>query len=239
MAELKNSNDAVNFAKVISLNNKIMDTVSNLSWMHTTHEGETTLKHARGVAGFLFAIIIALFALTVSSCKKDDIVKPEPPVKTLAGTKWQLAKLMHTETKVERPIFIGNKVFTQFVPIMDFETDSTGMLETYTYSKNPLSYYHEIPFNINRINTTDSFAICWISSINLMMALDNIERFLGCMQCRLLGYKIEDTSLKLFCPDDGFFYYNGYTKEITYMYSQFGLCTDSNWYNCLVFEEVK
>jgi hypothetical protein len=184
---------------------------------------------------------LALFAFTVSSCKNDgNEPEPEPPIKTLAGTKWKLAKLTHTETKVERPIFIGDEVFTQFVPTMNFETDTTGYLVYYPYDhywREPFANSNGIPFNINKINT--KYPTDYVGWFNPdIFAPDNIGEFVLYTAGNLLGYKVEDNLLKLFCPDDGFFYFNK-NREIIMMYSQFGLCTDTNWYNCLVFEKVK
>jgi hypothetical protein len=244
MLEFKNSNDAVNSAKVISLNNEVMDTVSNSDWMHTTQEGETTLKHARRVAGLLFAIIIVLFALTVTSCKNNGN-EPEQIVKTLAGTKWQLVKLTHTETKIERPIFIGDDVFTQFVPTMNFETDSTGYLAVYNRSN--IQY----PFNLGINEIEIKVGIKQFVIGGYSATTDNIGLFISLYYLNfcdeLSNYKIEDNKLKLsFAEDRDFFLHiwkhnpNNNEWEIENLpFSNFGTCTDTNFYNCLVFEEVK
>ena len=67
----KNNSNFVANERKISLNNKVIDTVSNSKLDTHNAGGRDNVKHVRGVAGFLFAIIIVLFSFTVSSCNDD------------------------------------------------------------------------------------------------------------------------------------------------------------------------
>jgi len=79
---------------------------------------------------------------------------------------------------------------------------------------------------------------------------DNIGRLLVDMPYRhykdfskwqddYIGYKVENGLLKLYYSSDGFFFFDT-NRVILQMY----LCndtpvTDSNWYNCAIFEEIE
>ena len=183
-------------------------------------------------------LLISVFFVGFSSCSdKDDNKKEEEPKEeerpALAGTKWKLSKLIHTETKVEREIFVGDEVFTQFVPTMDFETDTTGKLRLHT-TNDDYSALAPLDFNINKIYTTER--INWFNKTYALMG-DNIEMYMDVISLFLLGYKVEDSLLKLYHPSIGFFDVDE-NCEIEKMYSQYGVCTDTNWYNCIVWEEI-
>ena len=60
--------------------------------------------------------------MLVAGCKDSNNNNEPEPVKPLAGTKWKLVKLMHTETKVERDIYVGDDICIFFVPTMKFDT---------------------------------------------------------------------------------------------------------------------
>ena len=193
-----------------------------------------------------FLILIALLCLVGFASCNDDVSgggPPEPPVDDttwiqevypLAGTKWQVSKVIHTETGKERPIFVGDELFTEFVPIMDFETDTTGILYSYYDEVLPALITLGSDFDWFRKYTQEGLP-CVASLIVSLYGKErwrpDYNRYYG-----YKSYKLEGTQLKFYFHDDGFFYFNpdGSIRHMCHHYS-----TDSNWYNCIVLEEVK
>ncbi len=188
-------------------------------------------------------MLAAIFGLCIATvgCTDGDNGGNSPTTMKLTGTKWKLVKLTNTKTGVEKPIYVGDDICTKFVPTMDFETNTTGMLQI---ASKPL-----IP-----IDLTDSMR--WFQHFTQEGGYDNIGLYMIGFPKRSLanivsnshpvGYKVEDNLLKFYYYDDGFFYFDT-NCVITQMLTCGGpfstdeneLLTDSNWYNCAVFEEVK
>jgi len=183
-----------------------------------------------------------------SACEDDYICKNSSnntewiqEIYPLAGTKWQVSKVIHTETGIERPIFVGDEVFTNFVPIMNFYSDTTGILIADTDWCCP--HYN---FNLSDSLTwlQASYTACTLPNniTMLIFAFGQKERWIETFNryYGFIGYKLEGTQLKLYFHNDGFFYINNEDgKTIETMFSQRGVCTDSNWYNCVILEEMK
>ena len=195
---------------------------------------------------FTLCLAMAVLAFTVSGCKNDSN-EPEPPVEMpwvqqiypLAGTKWQVSKVMHTKTGVESPIFVGDELCTPFVPILDFETNTTGYiyvdywLDTNNFRGWPFSLHDDmiykkytqegLPSNIANFLFASGGKEILLSSAN--------NRYIG-----TIGYRLEGTLLKFYQHNDGFFFFDPANDSISHMYP---CSNDSNWYNCVVWEEVK
>ena len=193
-------------------------------------------------------LLCAFLVLVTVGCNDSGEPKEETPwvqqIYPLAGTKWQVSKVIHTKTGAERPIFVGDDICTPFVPILDFATDTTGIIyidyndiefRGYEFNLSDDSWYKKYdargyPSNIVNFMFTSSIKEWWLGT--------DYNRYFG-----YIGYKLEGKQLKFYQHDDGFFYFN--PDGITMMYPCYvtpdyiKYVTDSNWYNCIVFEEVK
>jgi hypothetical protein len=217
---------------------------------HTTQEN----KVKGGVMKMKFLIIIAFLCLVVFTvaCKNDE---PDDKNTTwvqkiypLAGTTWQLSKVIHTKTGVEKPIFVGDDVCTPFVPILDFETDTTGTI----YIRDD-SMYQSYPFNLSNDMWYEKFTMEGLGSniANFLFASNYKEKWMSDYNFYFghIGYRLEDGTLKLYQNDDGFFTFypeNG-RKDMfncaTYDDETgrwiFYDISDTNWYNCVVWEAIR
>jgi len=195
----------------------------------------------------IIATLLCLIGLAISCDESNNGSggnPPEPP-KPLAGTKWKVAKVIHTETGVERPIYEGDEVCTEEsrIPVMEFETDTTGIIHLhgfgspsfYDFNLSDEEWFKKlnaigIPSNIGKIIYSFSRKERWLPDYN---------RYYG-----HIGYKLENEQLKFYFHDDGFFYFlPGNVIETMYWCDVIDdviiFVTDSNWYNCVVFEEIK
>ena len=190
-------------------------------------------------------LLCAFLVLVTVGCKNDsNEPKEETPwvqqIYPLAGTKWQVSKVIHTKTGVEKPIFVGDDICTPFVPILDFATDTTGMIiigenQQYSFNLSDNSWYKKydagMPYNIaNFVLTATGIKEYWLGA--------EYNRYYG-----HIGYKLEGSELKFYHHDDGFFFFNQYGEKnmfvcyATLEYTKY--VTDSNWYNCIIWEEIK
>ena len=73
----------------------------------------------------LLLCAMAVFILTVSSCK-DDSNEPNPsdPIRKLAGTKWQLTAFVDVENDTRRPPDYENSMFKDSSFSLSFDNDS-------------------------------------------------------------------------------------------------------------------
>ncbi len=201
--------------------------------------------------------MLALVAIMAAGCTDGNNGGNNPTTMELTGTKWKLIKLTNTKTGVEKPIYVGDDICTKFVPTMDFETNTTGILRISNKNHDVIDGdkidYMQLQIDLKDTNrwfshpaptanedNIGTYMLLFPNSYLLNTSFPNTPRH-NYHPSGSPDYKIEDNLLKFYYYDDGFFYFDT-NCVITQMFAcgDLGeLLTDSNWYNCAVFEEVK
>ena len=154
----KNNSNSVANARETALSSKVINTVSNSNWMHTTQEGETTLKHVRGVAGFLFAIIIIAFLGIINPTEIK--AQPHNPYEGLTTFDLVLNDIdnnyIYAELKVNSSIYRSN-IFKIYVNDVFF----SQIPHPYIYPGNLLIAIRPIPYTSGE-DVTIKITSSWI-----------------------------------------------------------------------------
>ena len=220
------------------------------------------MLHSKKLFNNLKLIAISIIALfIVAACSDDEPQKGGAgaswiqEIYPLAGTKWQVSKVIHTKTGIEKPIFVGDDICTNFVPILEFETDTSGIIHFDTN-------LWRLPFNLSNNEWWQMYyAIMPPSNIAIFIDFSKGKESLLGYYCGgdifyniyfgHIGYKLEGELLKFYQHDDGFFTWHpdGRQKRMfccpiedeygnpVYPYSYD--IADTNWYNCVIWEEIK